>query len=215
MSRTLTATSRLRAEDGRVFELDVARWMAPADEVDERLLDRVVGPVLDVGCGPGRHVGSLRRRGVAALGVEISPTAVALARRRGARVLQRSVFDHLPGRGRWRSALLLDGSIGIGGDPRALLGRLRDLLHPHGLVLIETEAPGSATEQLRVRLETSRGTGPWFAWARVGADDASVLATDCGYEELESFVLDDRHFTMLRRGTNAARNGGKDASPRR
>ncbi len=51
-----------------------------------------------------------------------------IARRHGVNVLERSIFDHVPGAGRWRTALLLDGNIGIGGDPVALLERLGDLL---------------------------------------------------------------------------------------
>ena len=107
--------------DGRTLELDVRRWMAPADQVDEALLDRAIGPVLDVGCGPGRHVSSLLGRGTVAMGIDTSPTAVRLARERGARVAHQSVFDAVPDAGMWRCALLLDGSIGIGGDPEGLL----------------------------------------------------------------------------------------------
>jgi hypothetical protein len=69
---------------GRAQRLPVERWLAPASEADERLLDRTEGPVLDVGCGPGRHVHALVRRGVLALGVDVSPSAVRIARARGA-----------------------------------------------------------------------------------------------------------------------------------
>ena len=64
--------------------LPLARWLGPAGAVDERVLERARGPVLDVGCGPGRHVHALARRGVLALGVDVSPVAVRLARARGA-----------------------------------------------------------------------------------------------------------------------------------
>ena len=52
------------------------------------------------------------------LGVDISRTAVARVRQAGASALHRSVFDPLPGQGRWGTALLADGNIGIGGLPR-------------------------------------------------------------------------------------------------
>lgn len=68
--------------------------------------------------------------GVMALGIDIMPSAVRLARRRGALVLERSVFEHVPGKGLWGSALLLDGNVGIGGDASALLARLSTLLDP-------------------------------------------------------------------------------------
>ena len=39
-------------------------------------------PVLDLGCGPGRHLAALRRRGKRGLGVDLSPVAVEFARGR-------------------------------------------------------------------------------------------------------------------------------------
>ncbi|HEY3143875.1 MAG TPA: class I SAM-dependent methyltransferase, partial [Acidimicrobiales bacterium] len=53
------------------------------------------GPVLDVGCGPGRLVHALLARGRAALGIDLSPSAVAEAKARGALVLRRDVFAPL------------------------------------------------------------------------------------------------------------------------
>ncbi|HTT87619.1 MAG TPA: methyltransferase domain-containing protein [Acidimicrobiales bacterium] len=199
MAETLVATARLRVEDGRVLDLDVRRWLACADDVDEALLDLAVGPVLDVGCGPGRLVRALGHRGISALGVEVAPTAVALARSWGAPVLQRSIFDHLPRRGRWRSALLLDGSVGIGGDPVALLRRVAELLSPDGRLLIEMEEPGLRSESLTVRIETARGAGPWFAWSVVAVDDASVLAAATGFELLETWTQGGRWFVRMDR----------------
>lgn len=201
MADTLTAT-HLRAEDGRIVHLDVRRWMTPADPVDEALLDRAVGPVLDVGCGPGRHVRALRSRGVEALGLDVSPTAVALARRWGARVLQHSVFEALPGHGPWRSALLLDGSVGIGGDPVALLARVGELLHHDGNVLVEAEGPGVASESMRVCLETRLRTSPWFAWARLAADDVAAVAARAGFAQAEAWEDGGRYFSSLVRSAS-------------
>jgi hypothetical protein len=62
----------------------------------------------DDGYGPGRLVGQLVQRGVPALGVDQSATAVALARRSGAPALRRDVFEPLPGTGRWQTVLLAD-----------------------------------------------------------------------------------------------------------
>ena len=56
----------------------------------------------------------LVQRGVPALGVDQSATAVALARRSGAPALRRDVFDPLPGTGRWHDVLLADGNVGLG-----------------------------------------------------------------------------------------------------
>jgi len=169
-----------RDEQGRARRLPLARWLAPAGAVDERVLDRAIGPVLDVGCGPGRHVSSLARRGVLALGVDVSPVAVRLARARGAKAIERSIFDRLPGAGTWGSALVLDGNIGIGGRPDALLRRVADLLAPGGRILLELDPPGAGADTQRLRLESDGAASEWFAWGRVSIDALAGPAIAAG-----------------------------------
>ncbi len=113
--REQPVTLVLRTAGGRVLPLPIARWCGRPDAADEELLDRCHGPVLDVGCGPGRLTVALTERGMTALGGDICRTAVARVRRAGATALRRSVFDPLPGHGRWATVLLADGNIGIGG----------------------------------------------------------------------------------------------------
>ena len=86
--------------------------------------------MLDLGCGPGRHLAALRRRGKRGLGVDLSPVAVEFARGRGADAIIGSLWATVPGAGTYRTILLLDGNIGIGGAPVALLKRAGELLAP-------------------------------------------------------------------------------------
>ena len=151
-----------RVDGGASVALPVGRWLGPPTREEERVLERATGPVLDVGCGPGRHVLALQRRGVIALGVDVSPAAVRLARRRGAQAIERSVFAAVPGAGRWGSVLLLDGNVGIGGDPAALLRRVATVLRPGGRVLVEAGPPGTPTRTDLVRLECGGRRGAPF-----------------------------------------------------
>lgn len=177
-----------------LLELDLGRWDRPACAADEALLDRAAGPVLDVGCGPGRHVRALARRGVLAVGVDVAPEAVRRARAHGTEILQRSVFDAaLPGAGRWRTVLLLDGSIGIGGAPVVLLRRVASLLAPGGVVLVEAEPPGTPTRTVRASVDD----GPAFPWALVGDDDLTALAALAGLRVAERWTEGDRWFAAL------------------
>jgi SAM-dependent methyltransferase len=189
----------LRDDRGRARTLPVDVWLGRAGAVDERVLDRARGPVLDVGCGPGRHVHALARRGVLGVGVDVSPAAVALARRGGATVLEASIFDRLPGTGRWNSALLLDGNIGIGGSPDALLRRLAGLLARGGAVLAELDPPGVGVVRERVRLEDGARASEWFAWARVGADGIARVADAAGFAAGARFTAAGRTFVTLER----------------
>ncbi len=170
----------LRDANGDALPLDPDRWHGAITPVEHLLLGMLRGPVLDVGCGPGRIVGSLARRGVMALGVDPAPGAVSLARQHGCSVLQRSVFAPLPGEGRWRSVLLLDGNIGIGGDPVRLLRRCRALMDETGTVVAEVEAPGDGWRSCRARLERGNEASAWFAWSLVGADAVTALAAEAG-----------------------------------
>ena len=200
--RSLEAMPRgltVRASDGRTSALPVQRYLGPLTAADEDVLARAVGPVLDVGCGPGRPVVALARRRSLAVGVDVAPVAVRIARERGATVVRASVFDRIPGAGRWGTALLLDGNIGIGGRPTALLVRLQRLLRPDGLVLVELDAPGSAGGRTRVRLETDHEVSDWFRWAYVAADAIGGHAAEAGLRVRESWERDGRWFACLAR----------------
>lgn len=183
----------LHADSGETILLDAAKFSAPPDAVDKAVLDRCQGPTLDLGCGPGRLVAELAGRGVPALGVDVAPFALLLSRASGASALRRSIFDRLPGAGRWPHALLMDGNIGIGGDPGALLERLRTLIRPHsGELIIETE-PEDVDVRYRVRFET----GGEFGWARIGSEALLALATPLGYVARHVWTADGRRFVAL------------------
>lgn len=182
--------------DGSVRPLAAERWLGPI-EGDEDVLARCGGPTLDVGSGPGRLTVTLMRRGVFALGIDVTPLAVELTRRAGGLALLRCVFDPLPGTGLWAEALLTDGNIGIGGDPVALLRRLRQLVRPGGSVIAEVCPPGSKSTVDRVRLRHDGRAGDWFAWATVSADDIGSLAARCGFDAVERWTAAGRWFAAL------------------
>ena len=122
----------------------------------------------------------LIERGVPALGVDQSATAVGLARRSGAPALVRDVFEPLPGTGRWQTVLLADGNVGLGGDPWRVLGRAAELLKHGGRCIAEFDSANTGVDSGWVRLESRQTIGPWFRWASVGIDCAAQLAEDVG-----------------------------------
>jgi SAM-dependent methyltransferase len=178
--------------------LDLQQWARPANATERTLLADVAGPVLDIGCGPGRLVSELVERGVSALGIDAAPAAVAHAQQRGVRVLTRSVFDQLPGEGTWKTLLLVDGNIGIGGDPLRLLARVHDLLAPDGVALVEVEPPGTAARTSLVRIQVATHMVGLFPWSRVGTDDIASLAEAAGLRADQPVEIDGRWFARLR-----------------
>ncbi|GIF75248.1 class I SAM-dependent methyltransferase [Asanoa siamensis] len=166
--------------DGRRSRLAVRRWHGPPEAATAEVVRRCAGPTLDLGCGPGRLTVALGRAGVPAAGVDVSAEAVATARARGAIALHRDLFDPLPAEGRWAHAVLLDGNIGIGGDPAALLRRCRALLDPAGTVLLELEPPGPGLWRGSARVASGPRFGPAFPWARLDVGAAPGVAAAAG-----------------------------------
>src|SRR5205823_4583719 len=185
----------LRA-DGWLLPLEVERWCGGTDAADRSALRRCKGGVLDIGCGPGRLVAALAAQGRRALGIDVSEAAVARTAAIGG------------------TALLLDGNIGIGGDPRALLLRTAELLAPRGTLIVETTA-ADVDERVEVQVDGGSGAaGGFFPWARVGTPALLRYAAEAGWAPAEQWSVPappdqrseaaERRFVALRRRTRAA-----------
>lgn len=192
----------LALDDGRRDPLPVRRWHGPPEPELDAVLDRCVGPTIDLGCGPGRLTVALARRGLVALGVDISAEAVRLTRTRGVAALRRDIFEPLPGEGRWAHALLVDDNVGIGGDPVRLLRRCAALIASAGTVVVEVKPPGAGLWRGTARVVSRTPSlaisrGPAFPWARVGAEAVGKVATAAGLSVAARFRSGARWFVEL------------------
>ncbi len=178
--------------------LDAGQW-GRLTEADEVVVSRCEGPVLDIGCGPGRFVEALAYAGIPALGVDLSREAVRQTRGRGGSALLRDVHERVPGEGRWGTVLLADGNIGIGGDPLTLLRRCRAVLRPGAVALVETSPERGHDIRTTVTLH-----GPWgrrshpVPWAVLGSTAVVDLAATAGFVAVEEWHVGGRAFVMLR-----------------
>ena len=177
--------------------LPMRRWAGLADASDEAVLAHCRGPVLDVGCGPGRMSGHLAARGVQVLGLDLVPEAVAATRSRGASAVHRDVFDALPGDGSWASVLLADGNIGIGGDPVRLLRRVRRLLAADGRVVVDLALPGSGHARHMLELECGGRRSAPFPWTVLGTECLPGVAAAAGLRVDAVHDHDGRWFAVL------------------
>lgn len=179
-------------------EMDVRRWNAEADAADLSLLRSATGPLLDIGCGPGRMLRAAEDLGLMALGVDVSPTAVEIAREAGLNVVRRSVFDPIPGEGHWHTVLLVDGNIGIGGDVAAMLRRCAEVMSPLGEIIVELSVDPERDATFTGRIvDMAGGQSESFPWAEIGLQPIRRLAEEEDLAVTQSWSMNGRAFCSI------------------
>jgi SAM-dependent methyltransferase len=190
----------IERDDGLINGAPAAHYLdGPADwqPYDHRAVDRVRGEVLDIGVGAGRIALELQARGVPVTGLDVSPGALAVSRRRGVRELVLATVDeHAAARRRYDTLLLLGNNLGlIEGRGRApgFLAALAALARPGAEVIAHGTDPYGTTDpvhtgyhewnrqrgrlggQLRLRLRYRELATGWFDYLVCTPDELGEL----------------------------------------
>jgi SAM-dependent methyltransferase len=141
------------------------------DDEDARrlldLLDRVgvcrgAERVLDLACGPGRHLTALARSGAVVVGLDLSRALLHAARERGAGVLTRGDMRRLPFRARSFDAVLnlftSFGYFAADAEHEAVLGEVARVLRPGGRFVLDFLNAPHVRERLVARDERHAGS---------------------------------------------------------
>ncbi|TFF84880.1 class I SAM-dependent methyltransferase [Candidatus Heimdallarchaeota archaeon] len=104
-------------------------WPKP----EQKLLAETQPPILDIGCGAGRHTLYLQQKGMETTGIDMSKGAISVCKKRGcSKVFQISIFDIQNHKEllteKYRTFLLLGNNFGIGGTPEKTR-KLLKMLH--------------------------------------------------------------------------------------
>ncbi len=223
----------LLRDDGLAQELTPAPYFREEmSEAEERVLGFARGLVLDVGCGPGRHVLALQRRGLSVVGIDVSPGVVRLAMRRGCRdVRVMSLWDLDQVHERFDTVLMLGNNAGLPGS----LGQVRRFLSllagctTEGAVLIaqsvdptDTDKPehlayhrrneeaGRYKGEVRIRLQYGDRVSPWWDLVLMEQGMFRGCCEDAGWHVLE--VVPDRPSYYLVAQKEGGLRPGFDAS---
>jgi hypothetical protein len=126
------ASHVIERDDGLVdtFESAAMYFEAPRSEPERVLLDRLTGPVLDLGCGAGAHTLYLQQRGLRVTAVDASAGAVDVCRARGcadARVMDVRWLELPPGE--YRGIITMGNTLGVHQTPETLPKLFATLRH--------------------------------------------------------------------------------------
>lgn len=166
-------------------------------------MDYVSGRVLDIGCGPGRHALYLQSQGFDVTGVDVSPLAIEVCRRRGLKKAEVRPITQVSAKlGTFETILMLGNNFGLFGSFRRakwLLRRFHAMTGPQARIIAESNDPYQTTEplhreyqafnrqrgrmpgQLRIRVRYKKYVTPWFDYLLVSRAEMKEILDGTGW----------------------------------
>jgi SAM-dependent methyltransferase len=188
------------AENSSFYLRDVRRWPA----VERQALRYVRGRVLDVGTGAGRVALELQRRGRSVVGIDVSPGAARVARKRGVKDVRMAQLEHLgDSLGRFDTVVMFGNNLGLLGSrtkARRILRRLHSITTERGRIVGTNHDPhhtkdpvhhayhrrnrarGRMPGQTRLRLRYRHLASPWMEWLFVSPREFEDLLGGTGWQ---------------------------------
>ena len=183
----------------RAYFTEYAAWPVHQQQATKY----AVGRVLDIGCGAGRHSLYLQQQGFDVLGLDVSPLAIEVCKRRGLKKAQvKSITQVSYKLGRFDTILMLGNNFGLFGSPRRakwLLKRFQKMTSPQARIIVESNNVYSTPDpdhlayhefnrqrnrlpgQLRIRIRYKKYVTPWFDYLMVSKGEMKEILAGTGW----------------------------------
>jgi SAM-dependent methyltransferase len=193
------------------YFLEYKDWPA----FQKKAMKHVRGRVLDIGCGAGRHALYLQKKGHKVVGLDNSPLALKVCRKRGLKQTCLAPVTRIPARlGSFDTLLMMGHNFGLLENHRRakwLLKRFWSLTGEDGRIIAETldysmtklpvhvnyqrrnRARGRTAGQIRLRLRFQEYGTPWFDYLFVTPAEMKRIVKGTGWKVtriIESEALD-------------------------
>ncbi|KQC11754.1 MAG: hypothetical protein APR63_12225 [Desulfuromonas sp. SDB] len=173
-------------------------------DMEKKAIKYAKSPVLDVGCGAGRHSLYLQNKGMEVLGIDQSSLCVELAKRRGLKNCRwldlKNITSDL---GMFRTILMLGNNLGLLENmsrARVVLRKFSRITTPDGLIIGECVNPyktedsyhleyqkqnrkrGKLSGELRLRIRYKNLFGPWFNYLFASPEELEKILGNTGWK---------------------------------
>ena len=185
-------------------------YFAEPTDQQRLVVEHAVGRVLDVGCGAGRHALYLQERDREVVGIDVSPLAIEVCRRRGLRDARPMSVDEVDASlGRFDTVLMLGHNLALLGSAHGaerILKRLHEAVVPGGRIIgeildpYETDDPdhlayhaenrskGRMGGQIRMRVRYKGYKSPWFDYLFLSRAELEELLEGTGWRLRETIA---------------------------
>ncbi len=176
-------------------------------DIEEYALQMSHGTVLDIGAGAGSHSLMLQEKGMKVTALETSAKACDVMKARGIKnIVNDDIFNFR--KGNYDTLILLMNGIGLAGTLsgfRKLLGVLRKLLKPNGLIIFDSsdisylyqDMPKPKNKyfgELEYQFQYLDQKGEWFNWLYLDSTTLQKIALQEGWRSQIVYQDDLDHY---------------------
>jgi SAM-dependent methyltransferase len=213
-------------DDGYFEYLYVKGYFSEYDDFGsliQEALEYVNGKVLDIGCGTGKHSLYLQSMGIDVAGLDISPLATQVCKKRGLKKCVAASAQNLPFKnGTFDTIIMMGNNFGIAGTlpkTRRMLIDFRKLLSDNGIIIAHSIDPtltnnpehlayhernrkrGLPIGQVKIKLEYKEAISSWFYLLLVMPEEMRELAEETGWRFDKFLVGQDASYIGILRKT--------------
>jgi SAM-dependent methyltransferase len=179
-------------------------------EHEKKAINLVKGRVLDIGCGAGRHSLYLQKKGFDVTGIDNSPLAIKVCKKRGLKKAKVMSIDDV---GKFKpdsfdTIIMFGNNFGLFGSfkkAKLLLKKFHKITSPNALIIAESNDPyktdnpahleyhkfnkkrGRMPGQLRIRIRFEKYVGNWFDYLLVSKKEMQEILKDTGWR-IKKFI---------------------------
>jgi len=175
----------------------------------QQAMKYVKGRVLDIGCGAGRHSLYLQNKGFDVLGIDVSPYAIKVCKRRGIKKTKLISADKLGQKfGKFDTILMLGNNFGLFENlnyGKKLLKRFSAITNDNAFIIAETLDPYGTKEphhtryhpqnrlkgrlggEVKIRVRYQNIITPWFKYWLASKPELLQLVKDTDWH-LKTFI---------------------------
>jgi 2-polyprenyl-3-methyl-5-hydroxy-6-metoxy-1,4-benzoquinol methylase len=190
----------LERDDGTIFFVYNGEYFTPYNKwafYDRQAVKYASGRVLDIGCGAGRHGIYLQKKGCDVTGIDTSPLAVKISKKRGLKKVRRLAIEKIsPSMGKFDTVIMLGHNFGLFQNSvklKKILKILDKMTAPDAVIITGSMDPhrlssdeereyqkrnvkkGLMPGHVRTRFLMDSKKGPWFDYLFVSKSEMKQM----------------------------------------